>query len=501
MEAAGYRENAINKGKGERQMQKQQRPLATLSVALLCIALTACEQKKEASMTSTQNVSGDINASVLHARAVQAVIWGMPVVNLDLMRQEMLTKTSGKVNQVVYWGRPLDSHNQTLTPNPDALYFMAFLSTKDGPIVLDLPPGDEKGSFNGNIVTTWQMPLEDAGLLGYDHGKGGKYLVLPPGYKDKVPSGYIPLQSDTYGGYLLFRANFKSHSDSDVAASVAYGKQLKVYPLSQAAHPADTVFTDAQNVEYDSRIKYDWTFFEHLDRMIQEEPWLDRDKGMIDQLRYIGIEKGKPFNPSEYLKSQLTSAAQEGHAWLEKKYDAGLPPFFSDKSRWTYPATLELIKAQQNSFTQPDAYPVDDRGMGYSYAYVGIKRLGAGQFYMISIRDKDGNAFEGGKNYKLTVPPNAPVKQYWSVTAYDRETHALIQGMSRPSRSSQMAELQKHADGSVDIYFGPKAPDGKDTNWLPTDPNRKFELMFRLYAPTEALFQKQWILPDVEKVP
>ena len=199
------------------------------------------------------------------------------------------------------------------------------------------------------------------------------------------------------------------------------------------------------------------------------------------------------------VSAALVAAGSTAFA-AEKKYDAGLPPFFSDKSHWTYPATLELIKAQQNGFTQPDAYPVDDRGMGYSYAYIGIKRLGAGQFYMISIRDKDGNSFDGGKTYKLTVPPDAPVKQYWSVTAYDRETHALIKGMPRASRSSQLPELQKNPDGSIDIYIGPKAPDGKDANWVPTDPSHRFELMFRLYAPTEALFKKQWVLPDVNEI-
>ena len=143
-------------------------------------------------------------------RAVESVIWAMPAVNYDLMLQEMFSKTDGKVNQVVYWGRPLDWRNQTLTPNPDAIYFMAFFNTKDGPIVLDLPPGDNDGSFNANIVNVWQMPLEDAGLLGADKGKGGKYLVLPPGYADKAPDGYIALQSDTFGGYMLFRSNLSS---------------------------------------------------------------------------------------------------------------------------------------------------------------------------------------------------------------------------------------------------------------------------------------------------
>jgi hypothetical protein len=424
----------------------------------------------------------------------------MPAVNYDLMLQEMLNKTSGKVGEVIYWGRPLDAKNQTLTPNPDALYFMAFFNTKDGPIVLDLPSGDANGSFNGNIVTVWQMPLEDAGLLGADKGAGGKYLVLPPGYSGAVPDGYIALQSDTYGGYALIRSNLLSHGDADVAKSVDYGRKVKIYPLALAANPPATVFTDVKDIVFDSTIRYDAGFFEHLDRVVQNEPWLERDRAMIDQLKSIGIEKGKPFNPDDRMKAVLTSAAREAHAWLEAKYDAGLPPFFSATSRWTAPAAADLLKAVQDAYADPNTYPTDSRGLAYSYAFIGIKRLGAGQMYLISIKDKDGEAFDGGKTYRLTVPPNPPVEQYWSVTAYDRDTHALIRNMPRASRSSQIPELQKNADGSVDLYFGPRAPAGKDSNWVPTDPARKFELMFRAYAPTKGLFEKTWVLPDVEKI-
>lgn len=485
-------------------MMKQQRILASISSVVLAFSLAACEQPKNTEPNTSSSSQGgtgsDVDNSVLHSRAVQAVIWGMPAVNYDLMLQEMLSKTNGKVNQVIYWGRPLDSKNQTLTPNPDALYFMCFYNTQNGPMVLDLPSGDENGSFNGNIVTTWQMPLEDAGLLGYDKGKGGKYLVLPPGYKEKIPAGYIPLQSDTLGGYILFRANFKSHSDADVAASIAYGKRMKVYPLSAAAHPPETVFTDVKDIDFNTTIQYDASYFDHLNRIVQSEPWLDRDRIMIDQLASLGIEKGKPYQPSDQLKTILNSAAQDARTFLYAKYDAGFPPFFSATSHWMYPTYPDLVKAVQASYTDTNAYPVDDRAVAYSYAFIGLKRLGAGQMYLISIKDKDGNAFDGSKTYKLTVPPNAPVKQYWSVTAYDRELHTLIKGMPRASRSSQIPDLQKNPDGSIDIYFAPKAPDGKDSNWVPTDPNRKFELMFRAYGPTEALFQKTWVLPDVEKV-
>ena len=460
------------------------------AIALVCAAASA-----QAQSFSVEELA----RRMIERRAVEAVIWGMPAVNYDLMLQEMLTKTDGKVNQVVYWGRPLDWHNQTLTPNPDAIYFMAFTNTKDvGPIIVEIPPA-KGGSLNGNIVTIWQMPLEDAGPSGADKGAGGKYLILPPGYAEPAPEGYIPLQSDTYAGYALLRSNLKSHDDAEVAKSVAYGKQIKVYPLSQAANPPPTVFTDAADVLFDSTIRYDASFFEGLDRIVQSEPWLDRDRVMIDQLRSIGLEKGKPFSPDEQTKALLEAGAGEAKALLQAKYDAGLPPFF-EGGRWSVPAFPEFVKAAQESFNDPNAYPVDIRGLTYTYGYIGIKRLGAGQFYLISIRDKDGNGFEGSKTYRLTVPPNVPVEQYWSVTVYDRETHALVRDMKRASRSSQIPEMQKNSDGSVDVYFGPQAPQGKEANWVPTDPKRGFELMFRLYAPTKALFDKAWVLSDVEKV-
>jgi hypothetical protein len=442
----------------------------------------------------------DLARRQVERRAVEAVIWGMAAVNTDLMLQQMLTNTGGKVNQVIYWGRPLDWHNQTLTPNPDAIYFMAFFNTKDvGPVVFEIPPGDQNGSLNGNIVTMWQTALEDVGLLGLDKGAGGKFVVLPPGYKGAAPAGCTPLQSDTYGGYALLRSNLKSHGDADVAASIAYGKKVKVYPLSAAANAPPTIFTDVKDVSYDSTIRYDLSFFESLNRTVQSEPWIERDRAMIDPLRTIGIEKGKPFAPDATTKQSLTSAIAEAKALTAARYDAGFPPFFAN-SHWTLPSLPEAIDGQSTNYADRDKYAVDARGVAYTYAYIAIKRLGAGQFYLISIRDKDGNGFDGGKNYRLRVPANPPIEQYWSVTAYDRETHALIRNMARASRSSQIPEMQKNPDGSVDVYFGPRAPAGKESNWLPTDPKRGFELMFRLYGPKKEFFDKAWVLPDVEKV-
>jgi hypothetical protein len=423
----------------------------------------------------------------------------MPAVNTLLMYDQM-TKAGGKPGEIIYWGRPLDWRNQTLTPNPDTLYFIGFYDTRaSGPMVVEIPPAGDDGSLNGNLVTLWQTSLEDAGLLGIDKGAGIKFVITPPGHDGKLPDGFQQLASDTYTGYFLVRSNLKSHGDADVEKSIAYGKRVKFYPLAALDNSPATVFKDVKDAEFDSTIRYDLSFFELLDRAVQTEPWLPRDRAMIDQLKSIGIEKGKPFAPDEQTKAALLAGIADARILLEARYDAGFEPFF-EGTHWTMPALGEAVQGQSTTYADPDAYALDARGVAYTYAYIAIKRLGVGQFYLINIKDKAGAAYDGARTYHLHVPPNVPVEQYWSVTAYDRQTHALIKGVDRASRASNAADLAKNADGSVDIWFGPKAPEGKESNWVPTDPNREFELMFRLYAPTKDLFDKKWALPDIEKV-
>lgn len=440
----------------------------------------------------------DLARRGVERRAVEAMIWAMPAVNTDLMLQEAIAKTKAKPNDIVFWSQPVNWKNQTLTPNPDSIYFMSFWNVKDGPVVIEVPPA-KGGSIAGNIVTIWQMPLEDAGPEGADKGKGGKYLITPPGYKDKVPAGYFHLPSDTYSGFALMRSNLPSHAPADVAKSVAYGKQIKIYPLSSAKSPPATAFVDAYDVMFDSTIKYDASFYRNLDRVVQNEPWLQRDRAMIDQLKTLGIEKGKPFNLDAKTQAALESGAREAHALLSQIYDAGFP-VINQGIRWFPAAMGEVVKAVSTGYADVNTYPVDARGVTYTLGFTGIKRIGTAQFYLMANKDKDGNAFDGAASYRLTVPANAPVKQYWSATVYDRETHALVKNMSRASVASISPGVQKNPDGSTDVFFGPQAPAGKEANWVPTDPSRKFELLFRLYGPEKPLFDKSWKLPDVERV-
>lgn len=459
-------------------------------------------------MPSTLATTGTANGGAFSAaelverakyrRAVEAVIWGMPAVNFELMRQAAVKAGAGD-NQIVYWSRLLSWKNQTLTPNPDAIYLMPFYNTEKGPVVLDIPPADG-GSITGSIDDLWQAALEDVGPAGVDKGKGGKYLILPPGYDRQAPNGYIALKSETYRGYAILRSILTSGSDEDIAKAVAYGKRAQMYPLDQAANPPATRFVDAIDTMFDATIPFDIRFFEALDRVVQTEPWQVRDKAMIDALKSIGIEKGKSFKPDAKARAMLEGAAREAHAYIDLKYEDVFSPPFADGTRWALPATKEVADGMPTSFADPNSYPVEGRGVTYSMAYFSAKHLGAGQFYLMTIKDKDGEAFHGDATYRLHVPPKAPVKQYWSATAYDRETHALIRDTQRSSRSSQNPDLRANADGSVDIFFGPAPPAGKEGNWVPTSADGDFEVLFRLYGPEKSFFDKQWKLPDIERV-
>lgn len=433
---------------------------------------------------------------MLHRRAVDAVVWGVPVVNFDLMFQAF-AKLGGEWNQIVWWPGLLDWKNQTLTPNPDVIYLMPFFNTECGPVVFEVPPADD-GVLNGSVMDRWQAAIEDIGPGGVDKGKGGKYLILPPGHDAAIPDGYIPMRSDTYLGYALIRSVLKSGSEADVAKAVAYSRRLKVYPLSAAAAPPETTYIDASGGIFDSTIPYDIRFFESLDRMVRAEPWLERDRAMIDPLKSLGIARGGTFAPDAKTKAILEDAAGEAHAWIDTLYGA-TPPFYEGK-RWFFPATEEFAKSVQGDFRIPDSYPIDNRANNYSLAFFSAKHIGESQYYLMLGQDRDGRAFDGAANYRVNVPAGAPVKQYWSITVYDRETHAFVREMSRQGRSSQSPGLMVNPDGSVDLYFGPTAPPGKEANWTPTKAGREFELLARFYGPTPELFKKTWQLNDVEKV-
>jgi hypothetical protein len=473
------------------------------------LLLAACTQSTKTGNTGTSTDSTSVSTTVfkpaniqeqmVYSRAIEAVIWGMPAVNSELMHQSLLP-VKGDYNQLVYWSGLINSKNQTLTPNPDVIYFNPLYDTRQGPVVLEIPPANGPSSITGSVDDGWQTAIEDVGPAGVDKGKGGKYLILPPGYTNKVPAGYMPMPSATYTGFVILRSNLTDGSQEDVARAIDYGKKVKIYPYALAANPPQTVLVDLIQTPFSNTIPYDLHFFETLSDFVQREPWLERDKAMIDQLKTIGIEKGKPFNPDTRTKEILTAAIKDAHTWIDEKYQTVFDPPFYEGTYWALPAFPDFSKAIMANYVDPDTYPVDERAAAYSIAYFSTKHLGAGQYYLMTVKDSDGKPFDGSKLYRLHLPANVPVKLYWSATVYDRETHAVIKNMPYFSRASTTPGLQKNADSSVDVYFGGKAPQGKESNWIPTNPERGFEVLARFYGPEKGFFDKTWKMGNVEEV-
>jgi hypothetical protein len=215
---------------------------------------------------------------------------------------------------------------------------------------------------------------------------------------------------------------------------------------------------------------------------------------MIDILKTIGIERGKRFSPDAKTQQILNEAIKEAHLWLDSLIET-MPPFYPG-ARWFFPITEEMARNVQSFWQTPDSFPVDARGMAYSLAFFSGKHVGENQYYLMTTSDREGRSLQGNTTYRVHVPADVPVTQYWSMTAYNRETHAFIRNARWVGRSSQTPGLQKNADGSLDIFFGT----GGESNWTPTDPNGRFEVLARFYGPQKPLFDKTWRLQDVERV-
>lgn len=267
-------------------------------IVIVILLATSCEPKKITGTAPATSafVAATAHERALYSRAFNAVLWGMPAVNSELMHESLMA-AKGDYNQIAYWSGLVNDKNQTLTPTPDVIYLNPFYDTRNGPVVMEMPRASEGSSITGSIDDAWQTAIEDVGPAGVDKGKGGKYLILPPGYKEKVPASYFPMPSSTYTGFIILRSNLTDGSANDIARPIEYGKKIKIYPLSQASNPPQTIFVDLLQTAFGNIIPRDIHFFETLNAFIQREPWLTRDMAMVDQLKTIGIEKGKDFTP------------------------------------------------------------------------------------------------------------------------------------------------------------------------------------------------------------
>ena len=381
-----------------------------------------------------------------------------------------------------------------LTGNNSTVYAIASLDLKvDGPTVVEIPPG-----MYGTADDALFKFLVDFGFVGPDKGKGGKYLFLPPGYKGKVPDGYFSIRSPSYRIWVMMRG-FGEVGLGEQAVDW-FEQHLKVYPL--ATGPRKGQYTNTTGMGINPLPAEDGSVFEMLNEIVQYEPKALFGAEQLGRLATLGIAKGKPFNPDTRMQRILDQGAKQGVAMSRAIVYASRDPdirYWPDR-HW------EKMFLHNTTFERDGVNDIDARTLWHYQAIVVSPNLvsttpGQGTAYLTAFRDNKGEYLDGGKRYKLRVPANPPTKRFWAVTAYDPATRGLLDAGGNMNKSvGSLDNPEVNADGSVDVFFGPKAPKGKEKNWVPTHPEKGFFVVFRFYGPLEGYIEKTWVLNDLELV-
>lgn len=426
-------------------------------------------------------------------RGVQSFLTALPVASMYATREGY--RSFGPDNQTILISETfLDSRTLYLVANCETIYLTVWASTKDGPLVIDAAP-----DLLGFIDDFWCRYVIDIGRAGPDKGKGGKYLLLPPGYSGDVPDGYFVAHSSTYGNFVWLRGFIHN---GDLSATVNNMKNnFRIYPLSQAANPPEMHFVNMSGQYYSAIPANDASFFEDVNRVVQEEPLDAVNPETRGLLASIGIRKGKDFSPGGRMKGILADAAAVGNATarsiLFSTRDEGA--YLYKDSWWKV-----IFWGNDYNFSPGGVLDLDQRtwsfygGTGISPAMM-VKMVGIGSQYAITEHDAAGKYLNGAKNYRLHLPPSIPAKDFWSVMVYDPQTRSMLQTDQQfPGTGSQREGLAINPDDSVDIFFGPLPPPGKENNWVQTIPGKGWFVMLRLYGPLEPWFDKTWQPGEIE---
>jgi hypothetical protein len=328
------------------------------------------------------------------------------------------------------------------------------------------------------------------GIAGPDKGQGGKYLYLPPGHDGEVPDGYFVYRPQTYTNLVVLRA----------LGGVPDLKKTRIYPLAEAAAPPANQWVNA-NAAFNTVHANDFTFYEEVDELVQEEPVEALDAERAGQLAAIGIVHGRQFSPDERARNVLLQAAQVGAGMARTLVYAPRDP------QATLYGTWKNAWVGGSGFERNGARLLDARsqfhffGAGISPAMI-RPPVGTGSVYTYTVHDRNGDILDGGRTYRLHIDPDPPAKTFWAVNVYDTQTRSLLQVPStiHPALASTTGTLEANDDGSHDLYFGPIAPNSHASNWAQTLPGKSWFVMFRLYGPLQPWFDRTWKLNEFEPI-
>jgi hypothetical protein len=464
----------------------------------------------------TEESSRILMDELLFQRATQSYLWALPLINTLGMKYGSEKIFGAGYNVLPIWKKRLDAKTLVTTPNSDVIYAMSYVDLgRDGPLVFEAPP-----NLQGILLDFWQRPIPvdggkfagDVGLPGPDTGKGGKFLILPPGYAEDVPSGYYVYRSSTNNVFIFLRAFYQDPENLEPA--VALIEKSRVYPLSGKSAAKQMLFPDASGVPANMLPSNDSTVFDQLKQLIDSEGPHLADADSLGMLASIGIVKGKPFNPDEKTRAILGHAARTAYKMSRvigfKDHVSGRSLKIYQDRRWVNPMADATPDKPSGLFdlawrrTQEGYLDLDTRIWFFTdYYSVSPGMLsqipGKGAKYMIAFTDSEGLNLSGAKSYSLRLPAGIPAANFWSVTLYEAENASgLANGQPFPSLGSRDNPMS-NTDGSIDLYFSPEAPQGKQTNWLATVPGKGYFVILRLYGPLEAAINKSWKPGDIVK--
>jgi len=442
----------------------------------------------------------DFDYQVKYQRAFEAVLWAMPALAIYRFRAAAFEDLGVNDNDIISYSRPATPRLEALTANTTTPYIAAFTDLRQGPVVLEVPAADVNASLFGQVVGAWQFGIADVGPSGTDQGQGGKYLFTPPDYPGEVPAGYFHVPSSSYRIAFAFRCipgPGKTAQDAQI-----YAKQLRMYPLAAASNPPEQRFIDPIQDRYATLPIYDERCFQDIYDIVTVEPVNPQDKVMMGMLATLGIRRGAPFDPDETAKRAMRQAAIDAYYYLQSLLDQ-YPP---ERMYWSDRHYLSVLQCDDNrtfSFVYGDRIDLTARALQYAWITFMPKVLSdrPATEYLVALADRDGALLQAGQLYRVTVPADMPVRQFWALTLYDRATFAFIYSDSNRTTLSSfdLATMAKNTDGSVTLFVGPEPPAGQEANWLPTVGKRPLP-MFRFFGATDALFDKSFKLPDFERV-
>ncbi len=464
--------------------------VALFALMLLTLGLVTSVQAKE---------KRSLEDSVAHHRAMEAITWSIPLVSSKMMRDGLKQDAGVGLNDVAYFSEIQNWKIDFTTNNNTTPYIHFFWNAEKEPIVIEIPPSTKDVGLVGTLLDFWQRSMIAVGASGYDGGRGGKYLIMSPDYQGSYPEGYTAVYQKTFNGSATLRPIIKDTSPATLKKVTAFVKGIKVYPLSKAKNPPATRHIDIFDKKINGLPPFNASYYKELNEILQEEKIEEKDLTFLGVLKSIGIEKGAPYNPDKNQIKMFDAAAKDAQTYLRESYLERAAPRFYDDRQWTNAVPKSAVMSFMN-WQFPSHVNYDERGAGYFGFYTSFIKLGTASFYLKVARDNKAKRLNGSNTYKLTVPAKVPMRDFWSVIAYETEDATWIDNVPKAGVASIDKGVTTNSDGTVDIYFSARPPKGKEANWVPTAAGENFFLFFRMYGPEKAVFDKSWKLNDLVKV-